>query len=166
MLGAGFAARPRVLEMAILVQIVFWSILPDLLDKPIFLLGLAPAMTGRLWGHTLLASTLCCLLCRFRLPSAWPWVLAMPGHLVLDGLWRRPHTLFWPFLGQRFDTHPFPIDFASQGYLGLWRWRLAHDLPFFLLELGFELIGLFLTIKAFHLAATHHVLEERIGIVK
>ena len=78
------------------------ALLPDLLDKPLFWLDLAPQTTGRLWGHTLIFSLVWCLVCRRWLPAFWPWALAVPGHLALDFMWLEPQTLLWPFLGWDF----------------------------------------------------------------
>ena len=125
--------------------IVFWAVFPDLIDKPLFKFGLAPQLTGRLWMHTLVGSFLACMLCRYYLKSNWPWVLAMPGHLLLDAMWTRPHTLFWPFLGNYFDPAPVPPHIVHAGYLAIFKWKYLNK-PFFKLDLAMELIGLVLTL--------------------
>ena len=89
------------------------SLLPDIIDKPVGLL-LFPDLfgTGRLFCHTLLF----CLL--FAVAGAWRYRLRRTSgllvlsygaamHLVLDGMWRNPETLFWPAMGLilRGETH-------------------------------------------------------------
>ncbi len=133
-------APETVFDLKALTAVSLCAILPDIVDKPFFYLGLYPAHTGRLWGHTLLFSLAWCLACRFRLKALWPWALATPGHLILDGMWDRPHTLAWPVLGNYFDEPPmyFP---SHKDY---WVW-LYHNDPLVLagLVLG-DLTGLVL----------------------
>lgn len=140
----GMSRRPLTYPEAMMVA--GFAILPDFADKLFFTLGLAPVLTTRLWGHTLLAGLLCCLLARFFIKPAWPWILAMPGHLILDGLWVRPVTLFWPLLGTVFDRgiNPCPPEIAVQGILAIQKWAWTTD-PWGQSVYAFaELAGLFL----------------------
>ena len=88
--------------------LLFASLLPDIIDKPIGLL-LYPSVlgSGRLFAHTiwfpvvLLAASV--LLRRFRGgPVLMVLAFGSGMHLLLDAMWLTPVTLFWPLLG------PFP----------------------------------------------------------
>lgn len=143
-LAAGAALAGAKLEKKALAWLGLCAILPDLVDKPIFLLGLAPAQTGRVWGHTLLFSLLWCLLCRRWLKPLWPWALATPGHLILDAMWARQHTLLWPLLGNVFDL---PEHFFANYFL-YWRWLYFNE-PWTLAGLlTAEVLGLALAVRA------------------
>jgi hypothetical protein len=61
----------------ILVAVAFCAMLPDLIDKPLYTLGLAPVNSSRLWGHTLILSLMFCLLCWRYWSSMWPWALSL-----------------------------------------------------------------------------------------
>lgn len=127
-----------------LLVVCLFALLPDLVDKPVFYLGLAPAHTGRVWGHTLLFSLVCCLACRWWLKPLWPWALATPGHLVLDSMWERPHTLAWPVLGNIFDEPE--MYFPSHWHHWVW---LYHNDPLILAGLvAADLAGLALLATA------------------
>ena len=85
------------------------SMLPDMLDKPLGLLFLRDTLSsGRIYSHTLLFFVLITLagLLLYRLRHR-TWLLAMAAgtltHLLLDQIWMTPKTLFWPFLGTKFD---------------------------------------------------------------
>lgn len=137
-------SRARPWGGAALAAVVFCALLPDLVDKPIFYLALVPTETGRVWGHTLIFSLLWCLACRRWIKPLWPWALATPGHLVLDAMWERPHTLFWPLLGNHFDL-PEMI-FPSHWHHWVW---LFHNDPWVLAGLlAGEAAGLALLVLA------------------
>ncbi len=106
-----------------LVVTALCAILPDLVDKPIQLFGFAPVPTGRLWGHTVLFSLLWCVVCRVWLKSLWPWALATPGHLLLDSMWFRPHTLAWPLFGARFDVPALAFAKPLENLI----WQFHHE---------------------------------------
>ncbi len=126
-----------------LAALAFCGMLPDLVDKPLFYLGLTPIPSGRVWAHSLLFSGLWLLACRSWLPALWPWAWATPGHLLLDSMWNSPHTLFWPFLGNVFDL-PEHL-FANHWEHWLW---LYHNQPWSAAWLlGAELTGLTLAAK-------------------
>jgi len=85
--------------------VVIGSMLPDIIDKPLFLLlaDRGVSLSGRDYGHTLLfhlvllAGSL--LLLRYKKP--WLLVITLSSfvHLIFDRMWEVPVTLFWPFLG-------------------------------------------------------------------
>lgn len=143
-LWAGQKLAPqKYFDYKIILLVIFWSVFPDLIDKSLMTLGLASANTGRLWAHTLLASLAVCLLCRFFIKSSWPWVLAMPGHLVLDTIWLEPRTMLWPFLGNTFDPITQPVDLAGLGYIELWKWMYIHEPLSLAFRITTEVAGLF-----------------------
>jgi hypothetical protein len=143
-LARRLTARDRTWGPAALAWTALSALLPDILDKPVFYLALVPTETGRVWAHTLLFSLLWCLVCWRWLKPLWPWALATPGHLILDGMWARPHTLFWPFLGNYFDLPEmmFPNHWRH------WVW-LYHNDPWVLAGLlAGEAAGLALLARA------------------
>jgi hypothetical protein len=144
-----------------MVCVTFCAVLPDLLDKPIRYLGWSPEPTGRLWGHTLLFSVAWCLLCASRLRGFWPWALATPGHLVLDGMFRLPKTLFWPFLGFGFEVP----DRLFAGPIEQWLWLVDHEPLRFLLSVLFpELLGFVLfvfTLRRVRRLKRNHAIAHR-----
>jgi membrane-bound metal-dependent hydrolase YbcI (DUF457 family) len=129
---------------------ILWALMPDLIDKPLFKLGLNPVWTSRLWGHSLLACVLAVVLARFIIKSSWPWVLAMPGHLLLDSMWERPHTLLWPFLGNTFDLGPLPCppEIFARGYLAMYQWRWQTEAHLVAAILAAEIFGFILFLAA------------------
>ena len=46
-----------------------------------------------------------------------PLAVGVLIHLVLDGMWRTPTTLWWPFLGWEFATTPYETVGAYLGWL-------------------------------------------------
>jgi len=79
---------------------------PDLVDKPLSLLA-EPLSNGRTFGHTLASALFLLLvggLARRGRRARAPLLLALgwASHLVLDRMWNRPETLFWPLLGASF----------------------------------------------------------------
>ena len=129
---------------------VLWALMPDLIDKSLYNLGVHPVWTSRLWGHSLLASVLMVGLVWFFFKWSWPWVLAMPGHLFLDSMWDRPHTLLWPFLGNTFDLgpQPCPPEVFAKGYLAMYHWRWQFDPGVILAIMGAEFFGFILFLAA------------------
>jgi membrane-bound metal-dependent hydrolase YbcI (DUF457 family) len=90
-----------------------FSILPDLIDKPLALLF--PHLVNentRNFAHSLAgALAVLALLLAARRRVTRPWLLwaCYAGHLLLDRMWLTsgPAILFWPFLG------PFPARFPD-----------------------------------------------------
>lgn len=90
-------------------------------------MGYGPPGTRRLFGHSLLFSLVLCSVAYFILPGLWPWALAVPVHLAMDGMWIYPKTLLWPTAGLDWDTSPLPEGVKAAGYLAGVRWRWKHD---------------------------------------
>lgn len=118
------------------------AILPDLIDKPIGRVLFENAFeTSRLWGHTLVLwlAVMLGIQLVLRGDTARRWFvlpIAAMVHLVLDGMWSDPITLFWPLFGGGFP--PMPTD----NY-----WLEALLRPFeYPWEAVKELVGLALTV--------------------
>ncbi len=81
------------------------SLLPDIIDKPVGQVLFRETFSGgRLFSHTLLfliLITLAGLYLYRRYGKNWLLVLAFGTftHLILDGMWLSPRTLFWPVFG-------------------------------------------------------------------
>jgi membrane-bound metal-dependent hydrolase YbcI (DUF457 family) len=77
--------------------------LPDIIDKPIFLLFREVTLSGRAYAHTLFFSFVLIstglVLLRFRKPALLAMGLSSFIHITLDRMWANPITLFWPILG-------------------------------------------------------------------
>jgi len=92
--------------------VLLGAILPDLIDKPIGRIFFEDRFqTSRLFGHTFLFVVVSLLSIQLILrgESARRWFILPIGcllHLVLDGLWSDPVTLFWPLFGSTFPPHP------------------------------------------------------------
>jgi membrane-bound metal-dependent hydrolase YbcI (DUF457 family) len=94
------------------------AILPDLIDKPLGHILLKGTLdSGRIYAHTLLflGIALVAGLLYWRSRSS-PLLLVLAGgiltHLMLDGMWNMPNTLFWPALGD-FLPHSYPDYFGN-----------------------------------------------------
>ncbi len=83
--------------------VILGSLLPDLIDKPIFLLSGHASLSGRDYAHSLLLNLVLIagglVLTRYR--KSWLLVLSFSSfmHLVFDRMWTVPVTLLWPLLG-------------------------------------------------------------------
>jgi len=94
------------------------ALLPDLVDTPAGALFYSSLGSVRLVAHTLLASAVAMVLVllgtrRGRPRKRWmPLAVGMLVHLVLDGMWNDPATLWWPFLGWGF-TPAGPATFGA-----------------------------------------------------
>lgn len=92
--------------------VLLGSILPDLIDKPLGrILFEDRFQTSRLYGHTLLFVTALLLAIQLFLRGkrARRWFIlpiAALIHLVLDGMWDNPVTLFWPLFSTTFPPEP------------------------------------------------------------
>ncbi|MEX2552205.1 MAG: metal-dependent hydrolase [Actinomycetota bacterium] len=118
--------------------VLLGAILPDLIDKPIGRIFFQEQFqTSRLFAHTLLFVTVLLLsiqiLLRGKTARRW-FVLPIAAliHLVLDGMWNDPISLFWPL----FST-TFPPDPVGNYWLEVLLRPLDHPL-----ELLKELVGL------------------------
>src|SRR2546423_1601860 len=85
-------------------RVALASLLPDLVDKPLWAIapGFANGWTRLvalgLTGLTVfVVATLVAL--RGRVAEAWPLWLAYALHLCLDRMWEDGHILLWPFEG-------------------------------------------------------------------
>ncbi|MFC2014423.1 metal-dependent hydrolase [Chloroflexota bacterium] len=84
-------------------MVLLGSLLPDIIDKPIFLLVGGISLSGRDYAHTLLFSlvllVVALVLIGFKKPRLLIVSLSVLLHLVFDQIWNNPVTLFWPLLG-------------------------------------------------------------------
>ena len=85
------------------------SLLPDIIDKPIgtfFLRG--TFSNGRIFSHSLLFLVMISLIGFYlykHRTKTWLLVISFGTftHLILDQMWRDPHTLLWPAFGFTFE---------------------------------------------------------------
>jgi hypothetical protein len=95
--------------------VILGSILPDLIDKPVFLLfGNYTALSGRDYAHTLLFNLILLTggLLLMQRGKSWLLVISVSSfiHLLLDRIWEMPKVILWPLLG------PMP-GAGTEGYL-------------------------------------------------
>jgi membrane-bound metal-dependent hydrolase YbcI (DUF457 family) len=101
-----FASLSRYVDIRVLLV---GSLLPDIIDKPVGQYFFRETFSnGRIFSHTLLFIIVLTgigfyLFKRHR--QVWMLTLAAGTffHLVLDGMWAAPATLFWPLLGFTFE---------------------------------------------------------------
>jgi hypothetical protein len=79
--------------------VALMAILPDVIDRPLYVFVIAGAESGRLLAHTLLFNlVLLAILVAIR-RDLWIYGVLPLGHLVLDLECLSAHQLFWPFGG-------------------------------------------------------------------
>ena len=101
-----FASLSHYIDIRILLV---GSLLPDIIDKPVGQFFFRETFSnGRIFSHTLLfliVLTGTGFYLYKRHHQVWMLTLAAGTflHLVLDGMWAAPATLFWPLLGLTFE---------------------------------------------------------------
>lgn len=89
------------------------AIVADLVDLPLGIALWSSHETPRLAFHSLIVPAslmVAVLVFTSRGDRRKRWMLFTVGmlvHLALDGMWRSPETLWWPFLGQGFTSSGF-----------------------------------------------------------
>ncbi|RLI80781.1 hypothetical protein DRP04_07610 [Archaeoglobales archaeon] len=83
--------------------IVLASILPDILDKPLGLIGIGG---GRFFFHSILFIV-------FLFFIRKELFFGSTVHLILDRMWEEPKVLFYPILGFYIGGKVFPVDFIQ-----------------------------------------------------
>ena len=89
------------------------AIVSDLIDLPLGIAFWNTFETPRLFAHSLVipaVAMVVILLVTQRGDRRKRWMLVAVGmlvHLALDGMWRNPETLWWPFLGWEFSGSGF-----------------------------------------------------------
>jgi len=83
--------------------VLLGSLLPDIIDKPLWLAFSDVSLSGRDYGHTFLFNIvlLICGLILIKYKKSWLLIIALSSiiHLILDQMWTNPVTLWWPLLG-------------------------------------------------------------------
>jgi hypothetical protein len=99
--------------------VLLMAILPDVIDRLLYVFVIPEAESGRLFAHTLLFNlVLLAILVAIR-RDLWIYGVLPLGHLLLDLECPSAHQLFWPFLGA--DLHNIHIstclaETAGQSY--------------------------------------------------
>ncbi len=106
------AAAARLIENRTAARIdyrvvVFGSMFPDVIDKPLFML-LSGVPSGRFFTHTLLVALALLGVGVYRyVRGGGTGALAFGGavlaHDLLDSMWVYPRSFFWPLLGWGFE---------------------------------------------------------------
>ena len=84
--------------------VLLGSLLPDILDKPLWLFAFSDIFPdGRSYGHTFLFNLVLfiCGLILIRYKKSWLLIISLSAfiHLTLDQIWDNAVTLWWPLLG-------------------------------------------------------------------
>lgn len=120
------------------------GLLADVVDTPIGLAFYESLGAVRLVMHSLTAAGLVMVAVllstrRGRPRKRWmPIAIGMLLHLVLDGMWQQPETLWWPFLGLDFSpTGSATVGIYLETVLSDWRvWALEAVGLAYLVVLG------------------------------
>ncbi|MEE8369980.1 MAG: metal-dependent hydrolase [Dehalococcoidia bacterium] len=97
--GGWLAQRLRFKEAVDFRLLVFMAILPDIIDRALWVLVIPDAQSGRLVAHTLIFQlVLFAVLVAIR-RGFWIYGLASLMHLALDAQGLSPEQAFWPFTG-------------------------------------------------------------------
>lgn len=99
--------------------------LPDIIDKPLWLLG-AVLSSGRALSHSLVFQALLVALVlivawRFRILGLWGLAAGSLLHVIEDEMWREPEAFFWPAYGWAMPEH------SADGYAGTLVNALLHN---------------------------------------
>jgi hypothetical protein len=101
------------------------AVAPDLLD---LLVGVVAGEPFRQrWGHTLIVPSLLTVVIMLatrrgrRRRQLMTVIVAWMFHLILDGVWVRQQTLFWPFFGWDFAAGPGGT-LWDRAFADPWRW--------------------------------------------
>ncbi len=85
--------------------VIIGSMLPDIIDKPLFLLlyGTIPE-SGRFLGHTIVFVLILIVLSMIvfkdrKYAGLFVLPVAVLLHIIEDEMWKAPRTLYWPFMG-------------------------------------------------------------------
>ena len=123
-------------------MVIIGSMLPDIVDKPLFLLmNDSTYFSGRGFSHSLLFSILLLgsglIFRKARLLVLWFGGLM---HLVLDQIWQMQVTLFWPFKG-------WFIPYDSENWFeNIWS-GLIHNPDVYIPEVFGFLVVIYFTLK-------------------
>ena len=84
--------------------VLLGSLLPDIIDKPVWLLVTGDvSLSGRDYTHTLLFNLTLFIagLVLIRYRKSWLLVISLSSfmHLILDQMWNSPDVLLWPLFG-------------------------------------------------------------------
>jgi hypothetical protein len=119
--------------------IIFFALVPDIIDKTIALFFISKPESFRLWAHSLSFFLFLYISISLIYRKLKIYVWFTMGHLLLDGMWNQPHTFLYPFLGFQFDPTPVPIvEKSFEKYLH-WIWNSILSDP---LSLYMEFIGI------------------------
>lgn len=101
--------------------VIFFALLPDLIDKPLAVFFVPDPPSTRLIAHTLIFNLALWGALMISTPALSVWCLGVFFHLLMDQMWKHPHTLFFPFLGWQWDEVHLPE--LSLWYLIFWSWQ-------------------------------------------
>lgn len=84
------------------------ALLPDIIDKPIGqILFYDYFSNNRIFAHTLIFISVLGIMAIYLYSRGYRWAPILPAasavHLLLDGMWNNPTTLFWPAYGLGFQ---------------------------------------------------------------
>lgn len=127
--GGMMVERMRRLPPLNYAALAMMSVLPDIIDRGLYLFVLPEAQSGRLIAHTLVFQLLLFAILVAIRRSFWVYGLASMLHLVLDSANLAPAQAFWPFLGSSLDHISIVEGSAVRGqsFVEGIRYRLEHE---------------------------------------
>jgi hypothetical protein len=129
--------------------IIFGSLLPDIIDKPLGRIVFAETIgSGRIFAHTLIFGILLGLGAYYFYKQGKPEFVIVAGasfcHILEDHVWNSPEVFFWPLFGWKFPRDTISGNFIDYLLLILTRsWHTAFT-EVFISEIAGLLIILFL----------------------
>jgi hypothetical protein len=104
--GLIIAKKPDLLGKVDFRLVAVFSMLPDIIDKPLgnFILS-EDLNNGRIFAHSLVFLLLFTVLCVILFRKLF-WAYAFPvlAHQVLDFMWEVPNSWYWPLQGWGFES--------------------------------------------------------------
>jgi inner membrane protein len=141
------------------------SFLPDLIDKPIGdVFFYQTFQNGQIFAHTLCFTIFLALLGAY-VYRGWKksWCLMLSFgcaiHLILDGLWLHPRTLFWPIYGWSFPKLD-PVNFF--GWLpGMLHILVANPIVYISELVGFAILA-WAAVRLIQMGKVHAFITNRL----
>jgi hypothetical protein len=99
--------------------VALMAILPDIIDRALYVFAVPGAQSGRLFAHTLIFSLVVLAVSVVIRRDLWIYGILPLFHLLMDLQGLSAHQFFWPFLGPDLDNLQIPAgltEAAGQSY--------------------------------------------------
>ena len=99
--------------------VALMAILPDVIDRPLYVFVIPGAQSGRLLAHTLVFNLVLLAVLMAIRRGLWIYGILPLFHLIMDLQGSSTHQFFWPFLGADLGNVHIPgglVETAGQSY--------------------------------------------------